>query len=57
MGVTATPAALEAITRLQGELGPLAFFQSMGGCDGSSPICLRDLHLVSRTAAPQEAGS
>jgi uncharacterized protein len=45
MGVTATPAALEAIVRLQGEHGPLVFFQSGGCCDGSSPICLRDGEL------------
>jgi len=45
MGVTATPAALEAIARLQGEHGPLVFFESGGCCDGSSPICLRDGEL------------
>jgi uncharacterized protein (DUF779 family) len=45
MGVTATTAALEAIARLQGEHGPLAFFQSGGCCDGSSPICMRDGEL------------
>jgi len=53
----ATTEALDVIERLRAAHGPLVFFQSMGGCDGSSPICLRDLHLVSRTAAPQEAGS
>ena len=42
MGVTATTAALEAIERLSGLHGPLAFFQSGGCCDGSSPICLAD---------------
>jgi uncharacterized protein (DUF779 family) len=45
MSVTATHAALEAIARLQGDHGPLAFFQSGGCCDGSSPICLRDGEL------------
>ena len=40
MGVTATAAALEAITRLGAAHGPLALFQSGGCCDGSSPICL-----------------
>ena len=45
MGVTATPAALEAIARLQAAHGPLAFFQSGGCCDGSSPICLKDGEL------------
>jgi uncharacterized protein (DUF779 family) len=43
--VTATPAALEAIARLQAAHGPLAFFQSGGCCDGSSPICLQDGEL------------
>ena len=45
MSVTATPAALEAITRLRAAHGPLAFFQSGGCCDGSSPICLKDGEL------------
>jgi uncharacterized protein len=49
MSVTATQAALEAIARLQGEHGPLAFFQSGGCCDGSSPICLRDGELPPAT--------
>ena len=39
--VMATPAALEAIARLRAAHGPLAFFQSGGCCDGSSPMCLR----------------
>jgi uncharacterized protein (DUF779 family) len=39
--VAATPAALEAIDRLQAAQGPLAIFQSGGCCDGTSPICLR----------------
>jgi hypothetical protein len=43
--VTATPAALEAIARLEAAQGPLAFFQSGGCCDGSSPICLKDGEL------------
>src|SRR5215216_816875 len=45
MGVTATAAALEAIARLQAARGPIAFFQSGGCCDGSSPICLEDGEL------------
>ncbi len=45
MTISATPAALEAIARLQAAHGPLAFFQSGGCCDGSSPICLRDGEL------------
>ncbi|MGA2014205.1 MAG: DUF779 domain-containing protein [Solirubrobacteraceae bacterium] len=36
-----TPAALEAIKRLEAAHGPVAFFQSGGCCDGTSPICLQ----------------
>ena len=43
--VVATPAALEVIDRLEGAHGPLAFFQSGGCCDGTSPICLKDGEL------------
>jgi hypothetical protein len=39
--VTATPEALAAIERLRAAHGRLAFFQSGGCCDGSSPMCLR----------------
>jgi uncharacterized protein (DUF779 family) len=46
MTVTATAAALEAIQRLQAARGPLAFFQSGGCCDGSSPICLHAGELL-----------
>ncbi len=45
MSVTATPAALDAIERLSAAHGPLAFFQSGGCCDGSSPICVKDGEL------------
>ena len=45
MGVTASAAALEAIERLRAARGPVAFFQSGGCCDGSSPICLLDGEL------------
>ena len=45
MNVTATAAALEAIARLEASHGRLAFFQSGGCCDGSSPICLADGEL------------
>ncbi len=38
--VQATPEALELIERLKAKHGPLAFFQSAGCCDGSSPMCL-----------------
>ena len=37
--VVATPAALDLITELQGEYGPIMFHQSGGCCDGSSPMC------------------
>ena len=37
--VTATPAAVELIGRLQVQHGPLLFHQSGGCCDGSSPMC------------------
>jgi uncharacterized protein len=43
--VTATPAALEVIHRLEAAHGPLMFFQSGGCCDGSSPMCLTDGEL------------
>ncbi len=43
--VTATPAALEVIHRLEATQGPLMFFQSGGCCDGTSPICLKDGEL------------
>jgi uncharacterized protein (DUF779 family) len=43
--VDATPAALEVIERLRAGHGPLAFFQSGGCCDGTSPLCLKDGEL------------
>ena len=45
MNVTATAPALEAIALLEATHGRLAFFQSGGCCDGSSPICLVDGEL------------
>jgi uncharacterized protein (DUF779 family) len=39
--VSATRAALEAISRLEGAYGPLMFFQSGGCCDGTAPLCLK----------------
>ena len=42
MSVLATQAALDAIERLSAVHGRLAFFQSGGCCDGSSPICLEE---------------
>lgn len=44
-GVTATPAALELIERLQRKHGPVALFQSGGCCDGSAPMCLSQADL------------
>ncbi len=43
--VSATPAALEVINRLEAAHGALAFHQSGGCCDGTSPICLKDGEL------------
>ena len=43
--VSATPAALEVIHRLEAAHGRLMFFQSGGCCDGTSPICLKDGEL------------
>lgn len=37
--VTATPAAIDLISTLQSEYGPVLFHQSGGCCDGSSPMC------------------
>ena len=37
--VTATPAALALLARLQARHGPVLFHQSGGCCDGSSPMC------------------
>jgi uncharacterized protein len=37
--VSATPAALELIAKLERRHGPLMFHQSGGCCDGSSPMC------------------
>ena len=37
--VTATPAALSLIDRLQSTHGNLMFYQSGGCCDGSAPMC------------------
>jgi uncharacterized protein (DUF779 family) len=45
MSVTATAPALKAIELLEASHGRLAFFQSGGCCDGSSPICLMEGEL------------
>ncbi|HUN93764.1 MAG TPA: DUF779 domain-containing protein [Burkholderiaceae bacterium] len=37
--VSATPAALDLIARLQAQHGDLLFHQSGGCCDGSAPMC------------------
>ena len=36
-----TPAAFEVVRRLEAAHGPLAFFQSGGCCDGTSPLCFK----------------
>jgi uncharacterized protein (DUF779 family) len=43
--VSATAAAREVIDRLRAAYGPIAFFQSGGCCDGSSPLCFKDGEL------------
>jgi uncharacterized protein (DUF779 family) len=43
--VTATPAALDLLKRLQGQHGDLIVHVSGGCCDGSSPMCLRAADL------------
>jgi uncharacterized protein len=43
--VGVTPEALEMIERLWAGHGPLAFFQSGGCCDGTSPLCFKDGEL------------
>jgi hypothetical protein len=43
--LTATRVAIDMVERLTAEHGRLAFFQSGGCCDGSSPICLKDGEL------------
>ncbi|OIN78966.1 DUF779 domain-containing protein [Mycobacterium malmoense] len=37
--VTATPSAVEAVTKLRQRRGPLVFYQSGGCCGGSLPMC------------------
>ena len=44
--VTATSAALAAISRLVTERGPVMFFQSGGCCDGSLPMCFAEGELL-----------
>jgi uncharacterized protein len=38
--VSATPAALEVMDRLEAAHGPLLLHQSGGCCDGSAPLCV-----------------
>ncbi len=38
--VTATPAALALIAKLQAEHGVIVFYQSGGCCEGTAPMCL-----------------
>ena len=53
--VCATPAALDVIEALRAEHGPLAFHQSGGCCDGSSPICVL-AHELPPSASDRELG-
>jgi len=45
-GISATPAAREAIATLRAAHGPLMFVQSAGCCDGSSPMCFAAGELI-----------
>lgn len=49
MRVRATPEALRVVERLAAEHGALAFFQSGGCCEGSTPMCLREGELLPGT--------
>ncbi|MEN9658438.1 MAG: hypothetical protein RL571_1903 [Pseudomonadota bacterium] len=44
--VSATPAALDLITKLAAKYGELMFHQSGGCCDGSSPMCFQAEELI-----------
>ncbi len=44
--VLASDAALELIARLKAKHGPLMFHQSVGCCDGSSPMCYPEGDLL-----------
>jgi uncharacterized protein (DUF779 family) len=44
--VSATPAALDLITKLAAKYGELMFHQSGGCCDGSSPMCFQAGELI-----------
>jgi uncharacterized protein (DUF779 family) len=56
--VSATPAALDLITRLVAQHGELMFHQSGGCCDGSSPMCYQrgELMLGERDVCLGEIG-
>jgi uncharacterized protein len=45
-GVVATASALEAISKLRKQRGPIIFFQSGGCCDGSAPMCFDEGELI-----------
>lgn len=49
--VSATPAAIELIQRLQRENGAIMFHQSGGCCEGSAPLCMIEGEL---TTGPQD---
>ncbi len=44
--MVATPEALDAISGLMEERGPILFFQSGGCCDGSLPMCFEDGEFI-----------
>ena len=44
--ITATPAAIEELSRLHERHGPLLLFLSGGCCEGSSPLCLEEGELL-----------
>lgn len=44
--VVATPAALDLISTLVTEHGPVLFHQSGGCCDGSSPMCFAEGEFI-----------
>jgi uncharacterized protein (DUF779 family) len=44
--VTATSAALQLLTEIVADHGPVLFHQSGGCCDGSSPMCYRQDEFI-----------
>ena len=56
--VTATPEALKLIAELQGQHGPILFYQSGGCCEGSAPMCfpIDEFRIGSRDKKVGEIG-